>query len=266
MEDMIGKRIGRLVIVAQCGARSGRFVCKCDCGNTREYYLSQLNEARSCGCLSKELSNGKDGKTRLHKIWSNMKQRCSNPKVRAYKTYGGRGITVCDEWKDSFKNFKEWAYSNGYNDTLTIERIDVNGNYEPSNCKWITLEEQVNNKTNSVWIEVDGIKKTAKQWSRITGIPYNSIISRVNRGVNPRIIVTAKSLKCYTDEEIGIKRKNTAKPIMQFTKDGQFVARFDRVKDAAKTIGCSPSDISENLTGRSATSHGYVWKYAEEGR
>ena len=154
---MIGKRFGKLTVIEESPIRKGSFVhwiCKCDCGNiTHPIKGTSLRDGttKSCGCLANEPKNiihGQGG-TRLYVIWDNMNQRCRNPKRKEYKNYGGRGITVCDEWKGKFLPFYEWAISHGYSDDLTIERIDVNGNYEPSNCRWITIQEQQKNRRNT---------------------------------------------------------------------------------------------------------------------
>lgn len=105
-------------------------------------------------------------RTRLYKIFSMMKDRCYNPKSAAYSYYGGRGIAICSEWLDNFMNFYNWAMANGYKENLTIERKDVNGNYEPDNCEWIPQSEQSRNKTNCHYIEYKGEVKTLSEWSR----------------------------------------------------------------------------------------------------
>jgi hypothetical protein len=110
-----------------------------------------------------------------------MRDRCFNPHNARYKDYGGRGITICKEWSE-FTTFLEWALDNGYNTDLTIDRIDTNGNYEPSNCRWATIEEQANNKRNNITIAHNGEVHTAAEWSRITGIKRNSIVSRMKLG------------------------------------------------------------------------------------
>lgn len=120
-------------------------------------------------------------KTRLHKIWSSMHERCEDKNHRHYKDYGGRGISVCEDWS-LYTKFREWALSNGYNDDLTIDRIDVNGCYEPNNCRWLTMEEQQNNKRNNRIIEFNGETHTLSEWSRITGIKSNTLKERLNRG------------------------------------------------------------------------------------
>ena len=127
--------------------------------------------------------------TRLHHIWKSMKQRCSNSNCINYKNYGAKGISVCDEWCD-FENFAKWALSNGYSEELTLDRINANGNYEPSNCRWVTYKVQGNNRSNNRQIEMDGIIHTMAEWAEITGIKIATIHARLERGWNPEKALT----------------------------------------------------------------------------
>lgn len=119
--------------------------------------------------------------TRINRIWAKMKERCNNPNSNRYHLYGGRGITVCDEWQD-FLPFYKWAKENGYDDHLTIDRIDNNGNYEPSNCRWVTPREQALNRSTNVIIEYEGKKQTATEWAEELGMKPMTLLARIRRG------------------------------------------------------------------------------------
>lgn len=157
--------------------------CKCDCGKEILVQKACLknNHVQSCGCLNTENHTKHNGKgTRLYRIWAGMKNRCNNPKSEVYNRYGGRGICVCDEWLKDFKNFAEWAKCNGYNDTLTIDRINVNGNYEPCNCRWISRQEQNLNRRNNHLLEYNGEKKTISEWAKIYKLKPSTLQKRIS--------------------------------------------------------------------------------------
>jgi len=184
-----GERYGKLTIIREVRKTSvkRRFLCRCDCGRLTQVNLNSLRAGaiKSCGCLLKE--NGKRNKIhgywqhRLYGIWAGIKQRCFNPKSNNYKYYGARGITICPEWIN-FNSFLKWALSSGYKDGLTIERIDVNGNYEPSNCKWIPLKEQPGNTRQSRWVTWKGKTKNISQWAKHTGLCAETIRRRLAYG------------------------------------------------------------------------------------
>lgn len=129
------------------------------------------------GCY---ITHGLSG-TRIYNIWIDMKKRCYDTKNNRYNRYGGRGITVCDEWVHNFKGFYDWSMDNGYNDNLTIDRKDVNGNYEPNNCRWITMKEQQRNTSRNRYVTANGETKTIAEWSEITGISQDVIKDRLNK-------------------------------------------------------------------------------------
>lgn len=184
--DLSGQRFGRLQVIQKL--ENSRWLCKCDCGNETTTTTNSLRrgETRSCGCLHKEVVSTtmkKHGKTntRLHRIWRHIKYRCFNESSKAYKNYGGRGITVCDEWVNDFQAFYDWAMKNGYSDNLTIDRIDNDGDYSPENCRWATYKMQANNKRNNHLIKQNGETHTLTEWSEIIGINRGTLSSRVNK-------------------------------------------------------------------------------------
>ena len=189
--DLVGQKINRLTVVRRVENSSGRrarFECRCDCGNTVVVIggLLRNEHTKSCGCLQKERvatlnrTHG-ESKTRIYRIWANMRARCNNPNLPEYEGYGGRGITVCQEWNDSFELFREWAMANGYEDNLSIDRIDVNGNYCPENCRWTTQKEQCNNKRNNHLLTHNGETLTISEWAQRLNVNYFSLHDRITK-------------------------------------------------------------------------------------
>lgn len=191
--ELEGQRFGRLVAIERIRKEaSGKvrtyWLCKCDCGNETEVRIDRLREdgshTNSCGCIKDELfvaRNYKHGqsKTQTYSIWEGMKDRCNNPKSPAYCHYGGRGITVCDRW-NTYENFL--ADMGERPERMTLDRINNNGNYEPSNCRWTTMKEQGNNKRDNRIIECNGKSQTLQQWSDEIGIQIGTIVRRLNLG------------------------------------------------------------------------------------
>lgn len=173
---------------AEQGYGTRRFRCQCDCGNISTVRLTHLRQgvSKSCGCLAKELSTERATKhgysfNPLTKVWRDMKRRCFNPKHKRYKDWGGRGITVCKDWRD-LETFIKWAENNGYKPGLLLDRKDNDGNYEPSNCRWTTMKEQANNRRNNKLITYKGVTMTQAQWAEFIGIEPMTLSCRLKRG------------------------------------------------------------------------------------
>jgi hypothetical protein len=191
---MLGLRFGRLTVMNR-GEKTGRhrgayWSCQCDCGNciTVRGDLLKRGNTKSCGCLHDELCAKRLTKhglyhkyNRLYNIWSQMLQRCENKKNTNYRWYGGRGIIVCAEWH-TFPSFYKWAIANGYTDSLSIDRINNDGNYEPSNCRWATTKTQHRNTSRNSCLSINGVSKLLCEWSEEKGILTSTIIHRIEKG------------------------------------------------------------------------------------
>lgn len=199
--DLTGKRFGRLFVLglnhktqkSVISKRTGKTInrgyrqyyeCICDCGKHSIVLEDNLKMGytKSCGCIHSEVIKERNTKhglsySRINKIYRCMKQRCYNKKTPSYKYYGGRGITICDKWKDNFTSFYNWAIKNGYKENLTIDRVDVNGNYCPENCRWATYSEQARNKRNNHLITFNGETHCIADWADILDVPYKDVVN-----------------------------------------------------------------------------------------
>lgn len=166
----------------------------CDCGNIKninKYHLI-YGMTKSCGCL---VNKHGESYTKLYDVFSAMKQRCYNKNNKSYVNYGKRGIAVCDEWLHDNSLFFEWAMNNGYKEGLQIDRIDVNGNYEPSNCRWVDNKVNCNNRRNNVLLTYQGKTRTMKQWAEELGVNYCTIKARHKRGWSDKDCLFGKGVK-----------------------------------------------------------------------
>ena len=194
--DMTGQKYGRLIVLERDlsrGKRPTMWKCKCDCGNIISTQASALRNGhtKSCGCYLKDRLSQKHtthnmSNHRLYRVWAQMKDRCFNPKSHNYMYYGERGITVCDEWKNSFESFYSWAISSGYKDNasrglFTLDRINVDGNYEPQNCRFVDTKVQSLNKRTNHFLTFNGETKPISVWADEVGILATTIDSRINK-------------------------------------------------------------------------------------
>lgn len=259
---MIGMAFGRWTVIGKGEDRYYTtkypypfFICQCSCGTIREVNKSSLlrGKSNSCGCLHKEIvtelattHNGTD--TRLYGIWCNMKSRtCHEDNTAAWRDYGGRGIKMCDEWENSFESFESWAKDSGYNDTLTIERINVNGDYEPNNCKWIPPEAQARNKRNTIRITYMGKTFNIHDWSVLVGLPESVIRSRYHTGKTTEEILFAPYGKCEPISVIAIDNNGNE-------------TTYESINEAMRETGTSCFTIESALRRENGKGGKYHWK------
>lgn len=185
--DLVGEKFGKLTVTDMVRKNNRTYcICICECGNIKTISQSHLRSGntKSCGCWQKDharilFTKHKKSTCDLYGVWQTMKQRCVNHNHKNYKNYGGRNIKVCDEWLCDFQLFYYWAICNGYKKGLTLDRINVNGDYEPTNCRWVTQLEQQNNRRNNILIEYKGDTKTLSQWGRKLGINVTTLYKRI---------------------------------------------------------------------------------------
>lgn len=189
-KDLTGNKYYKLEVISQSETlnKNARWLCRCDCGKETIVEGAKLrkSEIKSCGCSKLEfyvqaMTDHGLSNTRLFNIWAKMRQRCYSPNFIDYPRYGARGIQICEEWND-FQTFYDWANNNGYNELLTIDRKDNDGNYSPLNCKWATMTEQSNNRRSNKHLTIDGETKTIAEWSRHSGVKYETMRSRISSG------------------------------------------------------------------------------------
>ena len=191
--DLSGQKYGRLTVISRAEGKDKRrvyWLCRCECGKEVVVQSSQLRtgHTRSCGCLLDGSYNVTHGMThtRLYRLWFTMKQRCTDPKSSGYHKYGAKGITICEEWM-TFEPFMKWALKNGYTDELSIDRIENSKGYCPENCRFVTMCKQQNNRTNNLYIEINGETHTLADWCRILDIKYYTIQHKIHRnGMTPK--------------------------------------------------------------------------------
>jgi hypothetical protein len=217
LTESVGKRFARLVVIRVLERdRHGRvqWLCRCDCGIEKVIRASHVSvgATRSCGCLRTEevilrmktqfLKHGMEG-TPIYSVWGNMKDRCNNSRNRYYADYGGRGIKFCDEWKE-FEPFMRWAFASGYRKGLTLDRIDNDLGYSPSNCRWSEWIPQANNKRNNVILEYNGERRSIARWAALLSVPDARIRQRIVNGWSPADALTKPSQRPNLSESLAL--------------------------------------------------------------
>ena len=244
--DLTGQKLNLLTVLELSHIEKGQRIwkCKCDCGRITYVSTNKLKNknTKSCGCLRhKTKTNLKHNKhnTRLYHIWNGMKQRCNNPNTIKYQNYGGRGIKVCKEWQNDFIAFYNWAIENGYDETKSrkeqsIDRINVNGNYEPNNCRWVTQSENCRNRNNNVYLTKNGITKTIVVWCEEFNLNQKLVSHRAKIYNNVDEILSKENLlrkkhKSNTGE-YGISKDKKGK--YQLYLKHEYIGQFKTLQEA----------------------------------
>ena len=184
---MIGKKYNKLTVIKVDDERSNEkrkyYLCQCECGNMKSVRSDCLKsgQVKSCGCLNYKSRGDGRTKEKLYHVWASMKNRCNNPNDPHFEDYGGRGIRVCEKWNGShsYPEFKKWAYENGYKEGLSIDRIDVNGDYCPENCRWVSQKVQTRNLRCNISITYKNETHILSDWAEILNVNVNTLYSRI---------------------------------------------------------------------------------------
>lgn len=270
-EQMIGNKYGKLTVVSiEKQNQKTLLNCRCDCGTeiTRPTYMIGSGVVKSCGCFKGEAirrynASGKHSRSRLkdgrslhplYGLWFQMISRCKNPKQKHYDRYGGRGIKVCEEWHD-FWNFAKWSDSvGGRPKGYTLDRIDNDGNYEPSNCRWADWRTQKTNTSANVFLEYNGVKKTIIEWSEELHLHPHTLQSRIKQGWPIE--------RALTEKPSENSQSSRHKILCQYDTFGNLIAKYNSLSDLPPEF--KPRCVSDCANGKRKTNKGYVWKYEDE--
>lgn len=260
-KDWTGEKVGDLTVIGLGKKyKNGKITwdCRCKCGRVVRRISFDLSHKRATHCSKcanrvSQIVHGMTG-TKIYQVWQGIKARCYNPNNNSYKNYGGRGIRLCDDWKSDFQVFYDWAVSNGYKEGLSIERLDVNGNYCPDNCSWIPMSDQAKNTRANVFIEHGGERETLSEWNRVYGLPLNTVSQRYHerkiRG------------EPFSFEKLVYNGNLCVKRVNQYTIDGEFIKTWNSIAEAGRS-GYDRTGISMCCHGKRNSASGYVWRLAE---
>ncbi|GMX64564.1 hypothetical protein Elgi_38330 [Paenibacillus elgii] len=266
--DLTGQKFDRLTVVKYIGRnkinRGAIWLCECCCENKTKIEVEarrlKAGTKKSCGCLQREsITKHNLSRTRIYKIHKSMMDRCNNPNSKTnYDNYGARGIRVCEEWlgDEGFINFYKWSLENGYDDLLTLDRKDVNGNYEPENCRWATKKEQGNNRRDNTLIKHNGEVKTLSQWAEKAGLHISTLLNRIKRGGDLAVILSTPPQKAKKQSNIkGIiwaERYQKWHLLIRENKKRKHVGYYVNLEDAikAKDMYLKIREVNNNGTGK----------------
>lgn len=263
-DELIGKKFGAWIVLEKAesikysNSTVIRYKCQCECGKISIVKKQALlrGTSKSCGCLRAKYchdANTKHGMSysKIYTAYKHMKDRCLNSNNKEYRRYGGRGISICDEWlgDNGFDNFYNWSIKNGYSEQLTIDRINNDGNYEPNNCRWTTVKQQNHNTSQNRLLTYNGETHDVTEWAELLNIERGTIFARIKYGM--------------PIEQILFKKPTKNKKV-EIYKDGKLIDTFNSQKEAANFIGVTPSTISGYLNRGVKNPDGYVFKYAYE--
>lgn len=210
INDLTGKKFGKLTVLSYAFSdkhRVSHYLCECECGNKKIISGQSLSKGltKSCGCIKKSKKSDNKLKKRdrskwasydrIYRIWYAIKYRCYYQNSTIYKKYGAKGITMCEEWKNDFQCFKQWALENGYKENLTIDRIDNSKGYSPDNCRFVDYYVQNNNRNTVHKITINNETHSISEWARIYNIPRSTIYHRLDRGWDEVTSVTTPYIK-----------------------------------------------------------------------
>lgn len=266
--ELLGKTYNRLTILGIWkDTERGYYMCKCRCvcGNEKNFRLSYVKtgDIKSCGCAKyqyrKPPENQKnifDGRSLhpLHKVWNAMLERCENPNCKMFSIYGGRGISVCSEWHD-FWQFVKWSDSvGGKPDGFSLDRIDVNGNYCPENCRWANNETQQNNKTTNKYLTYKGETHTVAEWCRLLNLSRYAVQYRISHGW---------PVDDAFEIPLNHRKDEYKRVIVQKDNSGKIIAQYRSLEELPAEYKVTSVSSACNGTYRRATYKGYIWEYAE---
>jgi NUMOD1 domain-containing protein len=283
-KNITGQVFGRLTVVYHHGwshSWGAVWLCKCECGKETKVRGSNLRNGltKSCGCLAAELAKKRNykashpknnGLAAEYSAWLSMKYRCYYPTYKKYGDYGGRGIKVCDRWLESFENFlSDMGPRPSSKHSLDRYPNNETGNYEPGNCRWGTKKEQANNTRGNKIVIYRGQSKTLSEWKSELGFCYETVMNRLRAGYSPEEAFETPAWNLdverkgyvFTEEHRIRLISRLKKPVLQYTKEGDFVKEFISIKDAGMDTGIGSRGISECACGKKKSAGGYLWRH-----